>query len=80
MARFLLCHRHEPAECRFAFAAFHGIDSPLRHRPALAGCPHGDHRAWWDVEAPDVDAALALLPAFVAERSEVVAVSAVPIP
>lgn len=80
MARFLLCHRHDPAECRFAFAAWRGVDSPLRHLLAIGGCAHGDHRMWWDVEATDADAALAQLPEFVAQRSEAVPVSPVPIP
>jgi hypothetical protein len=80
MAMFLLCHGHDPSECRFAYAAWKGFTSPLRHRPALATCASGGHRLWWRVEAPDPVAALAQLPGFVADRTEVVEVGEVPIP
>jgi len=80
MATFLLCHTHQPGECRFAYAAWKGFKSPLRHRPALADCASGGHRLWWRVEASDASAALAQLPAFVADRTEVVEVGEVPIP
>ena len=36
MPLFVLVHHHEPDECRFAFAAWKGFDSPLRHQPAVA--------------------------------------------
>ncbi len=80
MATFLLCHGHAPGECRFAFAAWKGFDSPLRHRPALATCASGGHRLWWRVDASDAGAALGQLPGFVAERTEVLEVGEVPIP
>ena len=67
----MLTHQHEPHECGAAFAAWKGFDSPLRHRPTLASCLQGTHRTWWRVEAPDAQAALALLPPFVALRTEV---------
>jgi hypothetical protein len=66
---FVLSHRHEPGECGSAFAAWKGFDSPLRHQVTLNSCVEGGHRAWWRVEASDAEAALALLPPFVAERT-----------
>jgi hypothetical protein len=80
MARYLLCHRHEPRECRVAFAAWSGFPSPLRHRPALGTCALGGHDLWWTVEAEDPGAALAQLPEYVADRTEVVLIDEVPIP
>lgn len=80
MPTFLLSHRHAAEECRFAFAAWHGFQSPLRHARALSSCPSGGHALWWVVTAPDAAAALDLLPAFVSARSEAVSVSEVPIP
>lgn len=62
------------------YAAWKGFDSPLRHVAALASCLQGGHAIWWDVQAVDADAALALLPPYVAERTTVVAVSEVSIP
>jgi hypothetical protein len=70
MARFLLLHRHEAAECRFAFAAWRGFDSPLRRRAAAGSCHVGGHSVFWEVEAPDAASALSQLPAYVAERTE----------
>lgn len=80
MPTFLLAHRHTADECRFAFAAWRGFSSPLRHGRAMSTCPDGGHRLWWTVEAPDAAAALAQLPPFLAERTRVTAVTDVPIP
>jgi hypothetical protein len=80
MPFFLLHHRHDPAECAAAFAAWKGFDSPLRHRLAPSTCLAGGHALWWSVEAPDLSAALALLPGFVAERTHPTEVRNVPIP
>ncbi len=80
MPTFLLSHHHAPGECRFAFAAWHGFDSPLRHRTVLSSCPRGGHALWWIVEAEGADDALDQLPAFVAQRTEAVRVSPVTIP
>ena len=80
MATFLLSHRHEPAACRFAFAAWQGFESPLRRSRALASCASGGHRLWWSVEAGDARAALEQLPPFVAARTEVEEVGEVQIP
>jgi hypothetical protein len=80
MARFLLSHRHEPAECRFAFAAWQGFESPLRHRATMGSCHAGDHALWWEVETADAQSALAQLPPFVAERTEVHELREVEIP
>jgi hypothetical protein len=77
---YLVCHRHEPAECRFAFAAWKGVDSPLRHSVAMSSCAGGGHELWWTIEASDESEALAQLPAFVAQRSRAIAVSEVRIP
>jgi hypothetical protein len=68
---FILSHLHEPDECDAAFAAWKGFDSPLRHTLALASCVEGRHRAWWQVNAKDAEAALAQLPPFLADRTVV---------
>lgn len=78
--RFLLCHRHTPEECGAAVVSWRGFDSPLRGRPATASCQYGGHHVWWDTEAPDREAALALLPQYVAQRTEVVRVTDLDIP
>jgi hypothetical protein len=75
-----LSHHHEPDECVAAFAAWHGYTSPLRSKPTIASCLEGSHWLWWQVEAESADQALALLPPFVAERSEAAEVREVPIP
>jgi len=75
-----LSHRHEPAECVAAFAAWHGYTSPLRSRPTMASCLEGSHRVWWQVDAASAEDALALLPPFVAERTRAAEVQEVPIP
>ena len=80
MTLFVLSHRHAPHECRFAFAAWKGFDSPLRHQSMVASCREGGHRAWWHVEAADAASALAQLPAFLAERTEAEAVHEVKTP
>jgi len=80
MGRYLVRHRHAPEECRFAFAAWRGFQSPLRHGEAMSTCEAGDHCILWEVEAADAAAALALLPRHVAERSEATPAKQVPIP
>jgi len=80
MPTFMLAHKHEPAHCPTAFAAWRGFESPLRHHPVLASCVRGGHAIWWTVEAPDPESALAQLPPFVAERTVVTEVKEVPIP
>ncbi|MGH9106842.1 MAG: hypothetical protein ACRDZX_13625 [Acidimicrobiales bacterium] len=80
MPTYQLLHRHEPDECRFAYAAWNGFDSPLRHHGALSSCAQGGHRICWTVEAGRAEAALRLLPPFLAVRCEVDPVSEVPIP
>jgi len=77
---FVLSHRHAPTECRSAFAAWKGFDSPLRHRPTVSSCVEGGHRTWWQIEAPDAAAALAQLPPFVADRTEIEAAREVQVP
>jgi len=80
MSDFFLQHQHDPSECDSAFAAWRSFDSPLRGSSAPSTCLAGDHRIWWSVEAADADAALALLPAFVASRTEVTEVRYVEVP
>jgi hypothetical protein len=80
MPYFLLQHRHTPAECAAAFAAWAGFQSPLRHRPAASTCLAGGHTLWWRVQAADAAAALALLPLFVARRTVPVEVREIEIP
>jgi hypothetical protein len=80
VATFVLTHAHPADECRIAAAAWKGYGSPLRHGRALASCAIGGHRMWWTVEAGDRSAALALLPPYVAQRTEVEEVREVLIP
>ncbi len=80
MPRFLLQHRHDPADCGAAFAAFKGHTSPLRHRPASASCVSGDHAIWWTVDAESEQRALALLPYFVAQRTVATRITETDIP
>jgi hypothetical protein len=77
---FLITHHHDPSLCRVAFAAWNGFDSPLRHHSTLSSCVEGGHSIWWQVEAASPDAALALLPEWVAARSTVNAVRETQIP
>jgi hypothetical protein len=80
MSRYLLQHHHKPQECGVAFAAFKGLESPLRHRSTLASCRSGGHTIWWTVDADTEEEALGLLPYYVAERTTVSRVSEVEIP
>ena len=80
MASYLLEHRHEPRECGVVFAAFKGHESPLRRHQTLASCRSGGHAIWWTVEADSESEALALLPFYVAERTQATRVSKVEIP
>jgi hypothetical protein len=80
MPSYLLRHRHAPAECAAAFAAWIGFDSPLRHRTAPSTCLAGAHTLWWHVEATDSGAALELLPRYVRARTYVTCVRDVEIP
>ena len=80
MKRFLLHNHHEPDECGVTFAAFKGDPSPLRRRKTASSCLTGGHEIWWLVEAETADAALALLPRYVAERSTAMPIRTVLIP
>jgi len=80
MSDFFLQHKHDPSECDSAFAAWRSFDSPLRGSSAPSTCLAGGHRIWWLVEATDAAGALALLPEFVAARTEVTAVRYVELP
>ena len=77
---WMLTHRHEPHECRVVFAAWRGFDSPLRRHWVPSTCLEGGHAVWWQVEAANRQAALALLPPFVAHRTDAIAVRDVLIP
>jgi hypothetical protein len=63
-----------------AFAAWRGFVSPLRHEPVTSSCTTGGHQIWWAVDAADAAAALALLPGYVAARTEAVEVEQVTVP
>jgi hypothetical protein len=80
MASFLLHHRHAPGKCGVAFAAFKGHESPLRHAATFASCAAGGHEIWWIVDAASADAALHLLPHYVAQRCTAVPIREVRIP
>jgi glucose-6-phosphate dehydrogenase assembly protein OpcA len=80
VATFLLEHRHTAAECKTAYAAWRGYASRLRDRPASASCASGGHRLLWTVHADTGDEALAQLPPWVAERTQVEPVDEVVLP
>ena len=40
---FVLAHHHEAADCRVAYAAWKGFDSPLRRKHTMASCASGEH-------------------------------------
>ncbi len=80
MPFFLLHHQHGPLECDAAFAAWQGFASPLRRQPAASTCLAGGHAVWWRVDAFDRGAALALLPPYVAQRTEAIPVRDIQIP
>jgi hypothetical protein len=80
MTRFIVHHRHEPGECAAAFAAWRGFASPLRGGEAVASCRFGGHELWLELDAVSDEAALALLPRFVARRATATPVHPVEIP
>lgn len=80
MQAFILHHRHEPAECGIAFAAWRGFESPLRHQRTVGTCSLGGHELWWLVEAPSSDRALAQLPPWLAARTRAIRIGDVSIP
>jgi hypothetical protein len=80
MPDYLLHHQHESAECATAFAAWNGFASPLRHRRAASTCLRGGHSLWWRVRAENREAALALLPGYVARRTVAIEIREVEIP
>lgn len=80
MPTFILEHRHTPEECRTAYTAWRGYNSPLRHRAASASCASGGHRLIWTVQANSTEAALAQLPPWVAERAHAEQVTEVKLP
>jgi hypothetical protein len=86
----MLIHRHRPAECRAAYAAWQTFDTPLRGQIAQSTCGRSRpghfeddaateelHELWCTVRAADSVSALALLPPFVAQRTDVREVSEV---
>jgi hypothetical protein len=46
----------------------------------MGSCAHGGHHVWWRLEAEDASAALALLPGWVAQRTEAIEVGEVLVP
>ena len=80
MKRFLLHNHHAAEECGVTFAAFKGHASPLRRHETASSCLSGGHEVWWFVEAATAEAALALLPGYVAERSTAIPIREVLIP
>ena len=83
--KFVLTHRHNAAECTIAYAAWKGFESSLRHSHALGSCASdapeaGEHLLVWTVDAEGAEDALALLPPWVASRTEARRVDQVAIP
>ena len=79
MPTFVLAHAHHETECRVAYSAWRGFDSPLRGSDTAASCAAGDHRMFWTVEADSSEAARAQLPPYLAERTHVSQVTKVAI-
>jgi hypothetical protein len=79
MPDLLLHHQHSPGECTATVAAWKGLTSPLRGRPALC-CLSGRDGIWWRIEAVEPQQALALLPHFVVERTDPIYLTEVQIP
>lgn len=79
MPTFVLAHVHDATECRVAYSAWRGFDSPLRGHHAAASCAAGDHRMFWTVQAESPEAALAQLPPYLAERTHLSQVTEVTI-
>ena len=69
MARFVLAHAHDHAECQIAYAAWRGYESPLRGLEAMASCANGEHRMYWTVDADTASDALLQLPPYLAART-----------
>jgi hypothetical protein len=80
MRRFLLIHRHAPEQCASAWAAWNGHVSPLHGSDVSCTCVQGGHTVWWDVEAASAEAALGLLPEYVARSTRVVPIRRVVTP
>ncbi|HKP17230.1 MAG TPA: hypothetical protein VJT84_02045 [Gaiellaceae bacterium] len=80
MPTYILWHAHRPEECRIAYAAWRGFDSPLRREVTLGSCVDGGHELWWTVVADDAASALAQLPFFLAARTRLSEVTATQIP
>jgi hypothetical protein len=80
MPFFLLHHQHEAHECAAAFAAWQGFNSPLRPGRVRSSCLSGGHGLWWHVQAAGPREALALLPRFVAERTNPIQIREVDLP
>lgn len=84
--RFVLSHRHPSGDCAVAYSAWKGFESPLRRAPTLGTCnsepvgPAAEHLLIWTVDADSETGALAMLPDWLAERTEVRRVAEVPIP
>jgi hypothetical protein len=71
MATYLLAHTHGEADCRVAYAAWRGYESPLRGQKAIASCASGEHRMFWTVQADTPSEALKQLPPYLAQRTDV---------
>jgi hypothetical protein len=67
--KFVLTHTHKPEECAVSIASWKGFASPLRHGRPFGSCATGGHRVWWTVEAVNAQAALTLLPDYIARRT-----------
>ena len=80
MASFRIAHRHEADECPVVYAAWRGIDSPLRGETTISTCRWGDHQIWWDLDVADQDEAMSYLPPYVADRAVALRIGPVDIP
>jgi hypothetical protein len=69
VSRFVLYHRHQPADCAASFEAWNGFASPLRGTTTISSCAFGEHEIRWDVTSTNEHDARAQLPTYVAERT-----------
>ncbi|HLF71707.1 MAG TPA: hypothetical protein VI759_06120 [Dehalococcoidia bacterium] len=74
MARYLVSSEHTEEDCVRALDSVLAISQQLMARFDW-GCKDGDHRGWVVVEAQDKNTAKMLLPTFIRDKAQVVALT-----
>ncbi len=80
MAEFIIDHTHEPTECQAAFDSLKDAHESLRGTEFFCTCPGERHGGFFLVEAPDAEAAMALLPETMRSTSTVYAGETMSVP